>query len=161
MQFKELENKGLIKETKINFTQIYNFLSRSRRDLKTAKSNLSIDEAWSYAIAYHAMLRAGRSLMMSFGYRPLRKDQHATVVRFTSIAFGNEFKNLTNMFDRMRRKRHDFIYEPNRPIPRQEAAQAVADAEELVKRIWQVVKNIDPQKNLKVDVKKKKSKSRL
>jgi hypothetical protein len=51
MRFKELENTGLIRETKINFKQIYNFLSRSRQDLKTAKSNLIIDEAWSYAIA--------------------------------------------------------------------------------------------------------------
>jgi hypothetical protein len=86
--------------------------------------------------------------MMSFGYRPLGKDQHATVVRFTSIVFGNKLKDLTNMFDRMRRKRHDFIYDPNRPIPRQEATQAVADAEELVKQIWHIVKNKDPQKNL-------------
>jgi uncharacterized protein (UPF0332 family) len=155
MRFKELESRGLIKQTTINFKQIYNFLSRSRQDLKTAKLNLSIDEAWSYAIAYHAMLRAGRSLMRSFGYRPLGKDQHATVVRFTSIVFGNEFKGLTNKFDRMRRKRHDFIYEPNRPIPRQEAAQAVANAEELVKRIWHVVKNKDPQKNIKVNFKDK------
>ena len=147
MQFDELENKGLIRRTKINFKQIYNFLSRSRQDLQTSKFNLSIDEAWSYAIAYHAMLRAGRSLMMSFGYRPLGKDQHATVVRFTSMVFGNDIKDLIHKFDRMRRKRHDFIYEPNRPIPRQEAEQAIADAEELVKQIWNVVKNKDPQIN--------------
>lgn len=155
MRFEELENKGLIRETKINFKQIYDFLLRSRQDLQTSKSNLSIDEAWSYAIAYHAMLRAGRSLMMSFGYRPLGKDQHATVVRFTSIVFGNEFKKLIHKFDRMRRKRHNFIYEPNRPIPRQEAEQAIADAEELLKQIRFVVKNKDPQKNLKVDIKGK------
>jgi len=154
MRFKELENTGLIRETKINFEQIYNFLSRSRQDLKTAKSNLTIDEAWSYAIAYHAMLRAGRSLMMSFGYRPLGKDQHATVVRFTSVVFGNKTKNLIHKFDRMRRKRHNFIYEPNRPIPRQEAEQAVTDAEALVKQIWIIVKNKDPQKNLKEGHKK-------
>lgn len=155
MRFEELENKGLIRETKVNFKQIYDFLLRSKQDLQTSKSNLSIDEAWSYAIAYHAMLRAGRSLMMSFGYRPLGKDQHATVVRFTSIVFGNEIKDLIHKFDRMRRKRHDFIYEPNRPIPRQEAEQAIADAEELVKQIWLVVKNRDPQKNLKADYKEK------
>lgn len=155
MRFEELENKGLIRETKINFKQIYDFLLRSRQDLQTSKSNLSIDEAWSYAIAYHAMLRAGRSLMMSFGYRPLGKDQHATVVRFTSIVFGNEFKKLIHKFDRMRRKRHNFIYEPNRPIPRQEAEQAIADAEELLKQIRFVVKNKNPQKNLKVDIKGK------
>lgn len=155
MRFEELENKGLIRETKINFKQIYDFLLRSRQDLQTSKSNLSIDEAWSYAIAYNAMLRAGRSLMMSFGYRPLGKDQHATVVRFTSIVFGNEFKKLIHKFDRMRRKRHNFIYEPNRPIPRQEAEQAIKDAEELLKQIRFVVKNKNPQKNLKVDIKGK------
>lgn len=151
MKFEELENKGLIRRIKINFKQIYNFLSRSKQDLETAKFNLSIDEAWSYAIAYHAMLRAGRSLMTSFGFRPLGKDQHATVVRFSSIVFGNEYKELINKFDRMRRKRHDFIYEPNRPIPRQEADQAIADAEELVKQIWHVVNKKDPQKDLKAD----------
>jgi hypothetical protein len=55
----------------------------------------------------------------------------------------------------MRRKRHNFIYEPNRPIPRQEAEQAIADAEELLKQIRFVVKNKDPQKNLTVDIKGK------
>jgi len=93
--------------------------------------------------------------MMSFGFRPLGKDQHATVVRFTSIVFGNEYKDLIHKFDRMRRKRNDFIYEPNRPVPRQEADQAITDAEELVKQIWHVVKKRDPQKNLKADYKKK------
>jgi len=155
MQFDELENKGLIRRIKVNFKQAYNFLSRSRQDLQTSKSNLPIDEAWSYAIAYHAMLRAGRSLMMCFGYRPLGKDQHSTVVRFTSLVFGNEIKDLIHKFDRMRRKRHDFIYEPNKPIPRQEAEQALADAEELVRQIWLAVKNKDPQKNLKTDYNEK------
>ena len=153
MRFEELENRGLIRKTKINFKQIYDFLSRSSQDLLTSKSNLTIDEAWSYAIAYHAMLRAGRSLMMAFGYRPLGKDPHATVVRFTSIVFGNEFKELIHKFDRMRRKRHDFVYEPNKPIPRQEAEQAIKDAEEFVRQLWRVVKNKDPQKNLKADFK--------
>ena len=151
MKFEELENKGLIRRIKINFKQIYNFLSRSKQDLETAKFNLSIDEAWSYAIAYHAMLRAGRSLMMSFGFRPLGKDRHATVVRFAGIVFGHEYKDLINKFDRMRRKRHDFIYDPNRPIPRQEADQAIADAEKLIMQIWHVVKKKDPQKDLKTD----------
>ena len=155
MQFDELENKGLIRRIKVNFKQVYNFLSRSRQDLQTSKSNLPIDEEWSYAIAYHAMLRAGRSLMMCFGYRPLGKDQHSTVVRFTSLVFGNEIKDLIHKFDRMRRKRHDFIYEPNKPIPRQEAEQALADAEELVRQIWLAVKNKDPQKNLKTDYNEK------
>jgi uncharacterized protein (UPF0332 family) len=146
VQFEELEEKGRIKKIKVNFKQIYNFLSRSRKDLQTSKANLMIDEEWSYAIAYHAVLRAGRALMMSFGYRPRGRDQHATVVRFTSIVFGDQLKDLIRKFDRMRRKRHDFIYEPDRPIPRQEAEQSIKDAEALVKQIWLFVKGKDPQK---------------
>ena len=148
MQFVELEEKGLIGRIETSFKQIYNFLSRSRKDLQTSKDNLSIDEAWSYAIAYHAVLRAGRALMMSFGYRPRGRDQHTTVVRFTSIVFGDQFKDLIRNFDRMRRKRHDFIYEPDRPIPRQESEQSIRDAEALVKQIWLFIKEKDPQKEM-------------
>lgn len=151
MQFEELEEKGLIGRIKVNFKQIYNFLFRSRKDLQTAKVNLTIDEEWSYAIAYHAVLRAGRALMMSFGYRPRGKDQHSTVVRFTSIVFGAQFNDLIRKFDRMRRKRHDFIYNPDRPIPRQESEHSIKDAEALVKQIWFFVKEKDPQKGLEVD----------
>ncbi len=145
MQFAELEEKGLIGRTETSFKQIYNFLSRSRKDLQTSKDDLSIDEEWSYAIAYHAVLRAGRALMMSFGYRPRGRDQHTTVVRFTSIVFGDQFKDLIRNFDRMRRKRHDFIYEPDRPIPRQESEQSIRDAEALVKQIWLFINEKDPQ----------------
>jgi len=146
VQFEELEEKGLIQKIKINFKQTYNFLLRSKKDLQTSKANLTIDKEWSYTIAYHAMLRAGRALIMSFGYRPRGRDQHATVVRFTTVVFGDKFKDLIRNFDRMRRKRHDFIYEPNRPIPRQESEQSIKDAEVLVKQIWSFVKEKDPQK---------------
>ena len=146
MRFEELEEKGRIKKIKVNFKQIYNFLLRSRKDLQTSKANLTIDKEWSYTIAYHAMLRAGRALMMSFGYMPRGRDQHTTVVRFTSIVFGDQLKDLIRKFDRMRRKRHDFIYEPDRPVPKQEAEQSIKDAEALVKQIWFFVEEKDPQK---------------
>ena len=146
MRFEELEKKGRIQKVKSNFKQIYNFLLRSRKDLQTSKANLAIDKEWSYAIAYHAMLRAGRALMMSFGYRPRGRDQHTTVVRFTTVVFGDKFKDLIRNFDRMRRKRHDFIYEPNRAIPSQESEQSIKDAEALVKQIWLVVEEKNPQK---------------
>ena len=43
-------------------------------------------------------------------------------------------------------KRHDFIYEPDRPVPKQEAEQSIKDAEALMKQIWLVVNEKDPQK---------------
>jgi uncharacterized protein (UPF0332 family) len=151
MNFEELERNGLIGKTRINLKQIYNFLSRSKKDILTAKATLVIDKEWSYAIAYHALLRAGRALLLSFGYRPKGKDQHKTIILSTSIAFGGELEDLIRQFDRMRRKRHDFIYELDRPIPKQEAEKALADTEKLIKEIWKFVSKKDPQKTPIID----------
>lgn len=147
----ELEKKGLAGRIRVNYKQIYNHLLRSKKDLLTSKANLDIDEEWAYTIAYHAMLRAGRALMMSFGYKPKGKDQHKTIVRFTGTIFGNKFRELVRKFNRMRRKRHDFIYEPDKPIPRQETEDAIASSESLVKQIWLFVEEKDPQRKLTND----------
>ncbi len=147
----ELEKKGLAGRIRVNYKQIYNHLLRSKKDLLTSRANLDIDEEWAYTIAYHSMLRAGRALMMSFGYKPKGKDQHKTIVRFTGTIFGNEFRGLVRRFNRMRRKRHDFIYEPDKPIPRQETENALASSESLVKQIWLFVEEKDPQRKLAND----------
>jgi uncharacterized protein (UPF0332 family) len=123
-------------------------LTRSQRDLRTAKANLKIDEEWAYTIAYHAMLRAGRAFMFASGYRPRRKDQHKTVVEFCSESLGSDFQHLTSRFNRMRLKRHDFIYEPERPIPRTEAVKSLESAEQFVQEITRRIEKVNPQKRL-------------
>jgi len=151
MLSEELEKKGLVGKIKINYKQIYDYLLRSKKDLSTSRANLNIDEEWAYTIAYHAMLRAGRALMMSFGYKPKGRDQHKTIVQFTRSILGNKFNELIRKFDRMRRKRHDFIYEPDKPIPRQEAEDALTNSEALVEQISSFIKEKDPQKKLGYD----------
>jgi uncharacterized protein (UPF0332 family) len=94
------------------------------------------------------MLRAGRALMFSLGYRPRGKDQHKTVVDFSSEILGEDFKNLTNRFNRMRVKRHDFIYEPERPIPKTEAIKSLESAEKFVREIIDKIQKTNPQKKL-------------
>lgn len=117
----------------------------------TAKATIGIDEEWAYTIAYHSMLRAGRALMFSLGYRPKGKDQHKTVVEFCTAALGESYKTLTTRFNRMRVKRHDFIYEPERPIPRTEAVKSLESAEQFIKEIAGRVRNPDLQDKLFAD----------
>lgn len=145
MNYRELEAQQLIEKVDANLARAIEILRKSRKDLFTARSNLSIDEEWSYTIAYHAMLRAGRALMLSEGYRPKGRDQHKTVVIFTGQVLGEKFRRLTTNFDRMRRKRHDFIYEPEKPIARQEAEQAIADAQRLLDSIVAYLRRKNPQ----------------
>lgn len=148
MSLKRLESYGLIEKVKFSDKQIISNINRAKKDLITAKANIKIDEEWSYTISYHAMLRAGRALMFFIGYRPKGKDQHKTVVDFCAEILGDDFRNLTERFNRMRIKRHDFIYEPERPIPRTEAEKSLESAERFVKEIMDKIQKANPQKKL-------------
>ncbi|MCL5966987.1 MAG: HEPN domain-containing protein [Deltaproteobacteria bacterium] len=143
-----LESQGSIEKATFGAGQISSNLSRARKDLLTAKATVTADAEWAYTIAYHAMLRAGRALMFSLGFRPKGKDQHKTVAEFCTAVLGEEYKNLTARFNRMRVKRHDFIYEPERPIPRSEAAKSIESAERFVKEISAKISRARPQEKL-------------
>lgn len=145
MDYNDLEKEGLIEKIKVSPKQIVNHLSKSLKDIKTAKGSIKIDSEWAFVIAYHSMLRAGRALMLSKGYRPKGKDIHKTIILFTETSLGKEFRELIKTFDRMRRKRHIFIYEPTKQITLTEAEEAMKKAEELVNKIIEVIKSNDPQ----------------
>jgi len=145
MSLPRLESQGLIEKVKYDDKQVQANLLRARRDLLTSRATLKIDEEWAYAIAYHAMLRAGRALMFASGYRPRGKDQHKTVVEFCAEILGKDFQDLTGRFNRMRAKRHDFIYEPERPIPKTEATQSLESAERFVREITARIASLSAQ----------------
>jgi len=148
VSLKRLESQGLIEKIKFSDKQIVSNIKRASKDLITAKANIEIDEEWAYTISYHAMLRAGRALMFSMGYRPKGKNQHKTVVDFCEEILGEDFKNLTERFNRMRIKRHDFIYEPERPISRTEVKKSLENAEKFVREIIDKIQKANPQKKL-------------
>lgn len=135
MDQRELESRGLIEPVQYGPGQIAANLSRAVRDLTTAAATMPLDAEWAYAIAYHAMLRAGRALMFANGWRPKGRDQHKTVVEFCAGILGAEYQRLVLRFNRMRVRRNDFIYEPERPIPHVEATQSLESAREFVERI--------------------------
>lgn len=148
MSLKSLESQGLIEKISFSDKQIVSNIQRASKDLITAKATIKIDEEWAYTISYHAMLRAGRALMFSLGYRPKGKNQHKAVVDFCAEMFRKDFKNLTERFNRMRIKRHDFIYEPERPISKTEVTKSLDSAEKFVKEIMDRIQKANPQKKL-------------
>lgn len=86
--------------------------------------------------------------MFASGYRPRGKDQHKTAVEFCSESFGKDFQHLTARFSRMRLKRHDFIYDPERPIPKTEALKSLASAAEFVEEIIHRIEKLNSQERL-------------
>lgn len=109
MNYERLLKDQLIKKQNPDLAQIRSQLKRARKDLSTAEAVINIDLTWSFTIAYHAIMRAGRALMFSQGYLPTTKNSHKTIIEFMRLTLEEESQSLLLRFNRMRRKRHDFI----------------------------------------------------
>ena len=145
---RQLMDGGFLKEHPKDPAQAKKLLTRAMRDIKTAQANLDIDEEAAYTFAYLAMLRAGRGLMSLKGYRPADGRQHKTVVDLAGHFLGKAYEDLAYQFERMRRKRNQFTYEPDMPLGLKEAQEALETAREFVRQILSLARKESPQLEL-------------
>lgn len=143
-----LEKQGKLKKQKAGISQIENLLRESIADLKEAKKTLNVSQRATYILAYMAMLKGGRALLLFQGYRPIDGAQHKTVVEVTESVLGEDYKNLTQHFEIMRRKRNEMTYEVGGLLTASETKLAFDDAISLIKSILNEVKAKDPQLKL-------------
>lgn len=148
MNYERFLKDNLVKKQRPDFKQIEYQLKRARKDLTTAESCMSIDLTWAFAIAYHAMMRASKALMYSQGYLPTAKRSHKTIIEITRLNLGTEYDGLIGRFNRMRRQRHDFIYDSKNHISINEATQSIETAKKLIEQITSFVKKANPEKEL-------------
>lgn len=148
MNLEDLLKNNLIKKVNPDFKQINLQIVRAKKDLETAKSLMTKDLTWALTIIYHSMLRISRAMMYSKGFLPTTKNTHKTIVEFTKYTLGTDFYNLINRFDRLRRLRHNFIYESENNITLSEVNRATELAEELFIKIEEIIIKENPQKNL-------------
>jgi uncharacterized protein (UPF0332 family) len=138
-----------LKPQRVDFEQIGRFLASAAKKLAAAKKTLAIDEEASYQLAYEAMLKASLGFMRSFGVRPRSlPGHHVTIIEFVEERLGSEFRSLVMMFNRMRRKRHETIYDVAGLISEQEARQALATAEKYLSAIRDEIQRKNPQAKL-------------
>lgn len=145
MAYEELRERGLVEEIRPDFRQISMLLTRALQDSATAAANIAIDKEWAYIIAYQGLLRATKALIMAEGWRPRGRDQAKTIILLMGELLGDEGRALVNSFDRMRRKRQDFMDEPYTPIPRYEVESALRDAQVLIERLVALTREKNPQ----------------
>ncbi len=145
---KKLEKEGKLSPQKVGIVQIEALLRESIIDLEESKKTLRIADRATYIMAYTAMLKAGRALLLLKGYRPTDGAQHKTVVEMTGAILGDKYTNLVNHFETMRRKRNELTYEAGTLLSGSESAQALDDATVLVKNILKEVKSRNPQLEL-------------
>ena len=135
MNYKELREMGIVEERPAEIAEVIALVTRAERDLATSELLFDKDEEWAFVVAYQAMARSARALVLSEGFRPkgMRgRDAQKTVVTAVGIILGEQYKSLINKFDRMRRKYKSFLEEAGRIISRYEAGQAIRDAQEFI-----------------------------
>lgn len=144
----KFERAGRIARQAAGIVQIEALLKEAIIDLGEAKKTLHLADRATYILAYNAMLKAGRALLLMKGYRPTDGGQHKTVVEMTGAFLGNKYINLVNHFETMRRKRNEMTYEAGTLLSPSETEQALSDAIALVKNILAEAKLRNPQLEL-------------
>ncbi|MFH1478714.1 MAG: hypothetical protein ABIG92_02935 [Candidatus Omnitrophota bacterium] len=145
---KKLVGEGKLKEQTAGIVQVEALLKQAILDLEEAKKISSIAERATYILAYMAMLKGGRALLLIKGYVPTDGAQHKTVVEVTSAILGDAYKDLTGQFEIMRRKRNEMTYEAEGLLTLSDAKHAFHDAISLVKGILKEAKSQNPQLEL-------------
>ncbi len=108
-------------------------IASAEKDLATARAVLKIGNFdWAYAIAYNAMLQAGRALLFRSGYRSRPEHGHVAVVRFCAERLGKKSGVLVELFNKMRVRRHKVVYEQRETVSEGEAKRAIENAAEML-----------------------------
>ena len=144
-----LEKQGKLRRQKVGITQIEDMLKEAINDLREADVIKDLADRATYILAYMAMLKAGRALLLLHGFTPDDGAQHKTVVEVCIELLGKRFEQVTFHFERMRRKRNEMTYEAGFLTSQTESKKALTDAVLLVEEILKLAKAKNPQLELK------------
>lgn len=107
-------------------------LDAARRDLDAASANVAAFPAWAETIFYEAGLRCARAIVGAGGYRISSERGHVTAIDAADALTGGSHHAIFVRLHRMRRTRHEFLYQ-SRPDPsRTDLDRAARDVERLV-----------------------------
>ena len=135
MNLTDLLKKRNIRRVESDKKQSEECLKGAERDLKLAKKMIKEDFDWTMALAYNAMHQAARSLMFYDGYHAVGGEKHKTAVAYADVKIGAKYGELIDLFDDMRKKRHQVVYETVGAISEYEAKYALKIAGEFVEKI--------------------------
>lgn len=139
--------KSKIKPCPLDFKRVENFIKRAKKDLSTAQLIETKDLEAAYQLLYDGMLHSALAYMVSDSVQPDIKGNHKTVIEYVAHMLGKRYESKMQFFDRMRRRRHQFLYEPG---PYQCTEKEIVDAkgvlEEFIALISDKIKEKNPQK---------------
>jgi len=135
MSIQELERQGLIEPFAASIQDIDALLEVADRDLAAARHMLLFNADWGLAIAYNAALQAVLALMYAHDYRPRGANMHKTALDFAVIVLGEPLRKQISRLNRLRRKRHQTLYQTAGLVSPAEAEDILIFAEQFIAQI--------------------------
>jgi len=125
MSYEELLEKRIIEPVEISSEETADLLRVVRRDIRTAKSLITMDLDWAFAIAYNAVLQLTIAWMNSLGYRPRGEAKHMNAFIFLEETLPEERQPMIKRLQRMRRKRNATVYRQRGLVSEKEALDVI------------------------------------
>ncbi|MFH1107534.1 MAG: HEPN domain-containing protein [Candidatus Micrarchaeota archaeon] len=136
MDLKELLLRRYVEKVQPDSRLAESLFAWAEKDLNAAEDNLSGGHAdWALAIAYNAMLSAGRALMARKGFRATSEAHHFAVVQFCAAVLPKDSSGLVAVFNRNRVRRHDVVYGEADSVGEDEASRAIGNAKKFVRAL--------------------------
>lgn len=107
-------------------------LDLAERDLEAAAANEGRFAPWAETMLYEASLRAARAIVLAAGYRIAADRGHVTAIDAADALTGGRHHRVFVRLHRLRRRRHEFMYETAAEPGAQELATARQDVETLI-----------------------------
>ena len=122
----DLLNEGAVHKIRPDRRAASRLLERARKDIGTADRLLDAEDYdWAITIYYNSMLRSARALMSDLGYRPSSVNGHVAVIRFLrEKQRGDKWDIAITELDRLRRRRHELVYEEPEGAAKEDAFSA-------------------------------------
>ena len=136
MSLSELLKKEMLEKVEKDMATAKKLIASAKGDLLAAKDILASGHSdWALAIAYNAMLSAGKALMAKRGYRPYSSSHHVAVIQFCAAVLPKESSKLIALFNRYRVRRNDIVYGEAGSVGKDEAQNSIENATGFVERI--------------------------
>jgi uncharacterized protein (UPF0332 family) len=118
-----------LKPHKVDWAQIERFLTSADKKLASAQKILAFDEEACLQQAYEAMLKASLGFMFSHGFRARSQPgHHIAIIEFVRARIDTRHGSLLDVFDRLRRKRNQVLYDETGFVSHRDAEQALEAA---------------------------------
>lgn len=135
MNLSDLLKEGRVRRVEPDLIQAKECIGAAKRDISVARKILDDDYDWAFSIAYNAMLQSARALMFADGYMAVGESRHKAVIDYADAKLGAKLAGQMALFDDMRRKRHQVVYEKAGAVSRYEAAHAIETATGFLAKI--------------------------